>query len=170
MTDNDKGKKTILFNATKKETHHPNSGFKKLFRRLKSNFKISANKDEVSRDRLAEADLLVFGGPSEPFTSAEFDELKAYLHGGGRALVMMGDGGEKQSGTNMNYLLEEFGMSVNPDRYTLLPPLSIHPIFRFLLFLFLSCFSVYYSFLSLSYIHYHNPIIILTNPLIYPIC
>ena len=115
MTDNDKGKKTILFNATKKETHHPNSGFKKLFRRLKSNFKISANKDEVSRDRLAEADLLVFGGPSEPFTSAEFDELKAYLHGGGRALVMMGDGGEKQSGTNMNYLLEEFGMSVNPD-------------------------------------------------------
>ena len=115
MTDNDKGKKTILFNATKKETHHPNSGFKKLFRRLKSNFKISANKDEVSRDRLSEADLLVFGGPSEPFTSAEFEELKAYLHGGGRALVMMGDGGEKQSGTNMNYLLEEFGMSVNPD-------------------------------------------------------
>ena len=115
MTDNDKGKKSILFNATKKETHHPNSGFKKLFRRLKSNFKISSNKDEVSRDRLADADLLVFGGPSEPFTTAEFEELKSYLHNGGRALVMMGDGGEKQSGTNMNYLLEEFGMSVNAD-------------------------------------------------------
>ena len=115
MTDNDKGKKSILFNATKKETHHPNSGFKKLFRRLKSNFKISSNKDEVSRDRLADADLLVFGGPSEPFTTTEFEELKSYLHNGGRALVMMSDGGEKQSGTNMNYLLEEFGMSVNAD-------------------------------------------------------
>ena len=115
MTDNDKGKKSILFNATKKETHHPNSGFKKLFRRLKSNFKISSNKDEVSRDRLADADLLVFGGPSEPFTTAEFDDLKSYLQNGGRVMVMMGDGGEKQSGTNMNYLLEEFGMSVNAD-------------------------------------------------------
>ena len=111
----DKGKKTILFNATKKETHRPDSGFKKLFRRLKSAFKISTNKDEVSRDRLAEADLLVFGGPSEPFTTAEFDEIKAFLQNGGRALVMMGDGGEKQSGTNMNFLLEEYGMSVNAD-------------------------------------------------------
>jgi intraflagellar transport protein 52 len=111
----DKGKKTILFNATKKETHRPDSGFKKLFRRLKSAFKISTNKDEVSRDRLAEADLLVFGGPCEPFTTAEFDEIKAFLQNGGRALVMVGDGGEKQSGTNMNFLLEEYGMSVNAD-------------------------------------------------------
>jgi intraflagellar transport protein 52 len=66
-----------------------------------------SNKDEVSRDRLAEADLVVFGGPREPFTTAEFDELKSWLQGGGRAMVMVGDGGEKMSGTNMNYLLEE---------------------------------------------------------------
>ena len=66
-----------------------------------------SNKDEVSGDRLAEADLVVFGGPREPFTTAEYDELKTWLQNGGRAMVMVGDGGEKMSGTNVNYLLEE---------------------------------------------------------------
>jgi hypothetical protein len=34
-------------------------------------------------------------------------------------MVMVGDGGEKMSGTNMNYLLEEFGMSlVFYDQFT----------------------------------------------------
>ena len=51
--------------------------------------------------------MVVFGGPREPFTTAEFEELKSWLQGGGRAMVMVGDGGEKMSGTNMNYLLEE---------------------------------------------------------------
>ncbi|KAJ1422136.1 hypothetical protein B484DRAFT_452508 [Ochromonadaceae sp. CCMP2298] len=111
-------KKNIVFNASKKETHHPNSGFKKLFRRLRSNYKVSTNKDELSVDRLSEAQLVVFGGPREPFSAAEFNELKSWLNNGGRALVMLGDGGEKQSGCNINYLLEEFGMSVNSDSVT----------------------------------------------------
>mmetsp|Transcript_15855 Transcript_15855/g.21833 ORF Transcript_15855/g.21833 Transcript_15855/m.21833 type:complete len:532 (+) Transcript_15855:41-1636(+) len=111
----EKLKKTIIFNANKKETHNPSSGFKKLFRRLKSNFKVSTNKDEISREMLVEANLVVFGGPREPFSAAEFNELKLWLNSGGRALVMLGDGGEKQNGCNMNYLLEEYGMSVNSD-------------------------------------------------------
>lgn len=111
----DKGKKSIIFNSTKRESHHPNSGFKKLFRRLRSNFKVATNKDEVSRDRLSEANLVVFGGSREPFSTSEFDELKGWLNSGGRALVLLGDGGEKQSGCNMNFLLEEYGMSVNND-------------------------------------------------------
>jgi intraflagellar transport protein 52 len=56
---------------------------------------------------LSESSLIIFGGPREPFSTAEFNELKAFLSGGGRALVMLGDGGEKQTGCNMNYLLEE---------------------------------------------------------------
>lgn len=107
-------KKCILFNCTKKETHHPNSGLKKLARRLKANFKILSNKDEISRDRLSEANLLVFGGPREPFSNSEFDELKGWLNNGGRCLIMLGEGGEKQK-SNLNYLLEDFGMSVNSD-------------------------------------------------------
>ncbi len=65
------------------------------------------NKDEIGKDRISDANLIVFGGPREPFSVAEFNELKEWLNGGGRALVMLSDGGEKQSGCNMNYLLEE---------------------------------------------------------------
>mmetsp|Transcript_10675 Transcript_10675/g.10744 ORF Transcript_10675/g.10744 Transcript_10675/m.10744 type:complete len:558 (-) Transcript_10675:272-1945(-) len=115
--DKDKGKKSksIVFNGTKKETHHMSSGFKKLARRLKSNYKISANKDEISQDRLGDVDILVFGGPREPFTSVEFAELKKWLNNGGRAMIMLGDGGERLAESNMNYLLEEYGMTVNAD-------------------------------------------------------
>lgn len=114
MSD-DSAKRTILFNASKRESHQPSGGFKKLFRRLKTNFRVVTNKDELSRDRLSESSLVVFGGPREPFSSLEFVELKSFLGGGGRVLVLLGDGGEKQTGCNMNYLLEEYGMSVNND-------------------------------------------------------
>lgn len=112
---NEKGKKSVLFNVTKKETHHPGNGFKKLARRLKANYKFSSNKDEISRDRLGDTDVVVFGGPREPFTTIEFAEIKAWLNSGGRAMVMLGDGGESLAESNMNYLIEEFGMSVNSD-------------------------------------------------------
>ena len=65
------------------------------------------HKDELDREKLSEANLVVFGGPREPFSVVEFNELKDWLNGGGRALVLLSDGGEKQSGCNMNYLLEE---------------------------------------------------------------
>lgn len=68
---------------------------------------IYSNKDEISQDRLADANLLVFGGPREPFSVADFNVLKAWLGNGGRALILLGDGGESASGCNMNYLLEE---------------------------------------------------------------
>lgn len=107
-------RKCILFNCTKKETHHPNSGFKKLSRRLKSTFKISTNKDEIVRDRLAEADVIVFGGPRDPFSTNEFEEMKRWLSSGGRCLVLLGEGLDNQKG-NFNYFLEEYGMSINND-------------------------------------------------------
>ena len=70
-------------------------------------FKYYRSKDELSGDRLADSNLIIFGGPREPYSTAEFNELKTWLNSGGRALVMLSDGGEKSSGCNMNYLLEE---------------------------------------------------------------
>lgn len=109
------GKKSIIFNLTKRETHHPNNGFKKLFKKLKSNYKVSINKEEISKEKLSEADLFVFGGCREPFTKSEFDDLEAWLNGGGRALFLMGDGGEEKTDSNLNYLLEKKGISFNND-------------------------------------------------------
>lgn len=41
--------------------------------------------------------------------------MKRYLKQGGSILVMLSEGGEDKAGTNINYLLEEFGISVNGD-------------------------------------------------------
>ena len=39
--------------------------------------------------------------------------IKRYVDGGGSLLVLMNEGGESQSQTNINYLLEQYGISVN---------------------------------------------------------
>ena len=43
----------------------------------------------------------------------QLEVLKHYLDGGGNILVMLGEGGEMKYDTNINFLLEEFGIMVN---------------------------------------------------------
>ena len=54
-------------------------------------------------------------GPREKFSETEINCMKKYLEGGGAVLVMLGEGGEKRFGTNINFLLEEYGIMVNND-------------------------------------------------------
>ena len=63
--------KTIVFDVSKRETHHPGAGFKKLARRLKAVFKVSVNKDELTDSKLQEASLLIFGSPRAKFSNEE---------------------------------------------------------------------------------------------------
>ena len=56
-------------------------------------------------------------GPREKFTAAEFETFKQYLNRGGSLLVMMGEGGEDKYGTNINYLLEQFGVMINSGKF-----------------------------------------------------
>jgi intraflagellar transport protein 52 len=110
---NDKSKKTILFNATKKETHNPNNGFKKLCRRLKSNYRVAVNKDEIGHD--ISATLLVFGGPREDLDNKEAEEFKKWLHAGGRAMILLGSDSEVEGGLAMQSMLDEYGIKCNRD-------------------------------------------------------
>ncbi|KAL7752326.1 hypothetical protein RI367_002372 [Sorochytrium milnesiophthora] len=117
----------VLFDVHKKEVMTPTNNLKLLQKRLKHNFKIGVNKEELSLNRVFEAALIVFAGPREKFTAAEarcgfqwypFAALKSYLEIGGSVLYLTAEGGEAQSNTNFNYLLEEYGMSVNSDAVT----------------------------------------------------
>jgi len=65
------------------------------------------NKEDISKEVLLETDLIIFGGPRAPFTKNEFEVMRTWLLAGGRAIIFTGDGGEKQSGSNLNYFLEE---------------------------------------------------------------
>lgn len=42
----------------------------------------------------------------------QFDALRKFMSSGGNLLVMVGEGGERRSDTNINFLLEEFGITV----------------------------------------------------------
>jgi intraflagellar transport protein 52 len=105
----------IMFDASKKEEFYPTSGYKKLARKLKTSFKVEINKDDLSLDRLRQANLIVFSGVRERFSSSEFQALKDYMREGGSILFLMGEGGDQRSDTNLNSWLKEFGITVQND-------------------------------------------------------
>uniref|UniRef100_A0A0B8RRD2 Intraflagellar transport protein 52-like protein n=1 Tax=Philothamnus irregularis TaxID=1899461 RepID=A0A0B8RRD2_9SAUR len=105
----------IIFNASKKEIFTMNSGYRILQKKLRSNWKIQSLKDELTSEKLSGVKLWITSGPREKFTAAEFEVLKKYLESGGNILVMLGEGGESRYDTNINFLLEEFGIMVNND-------------------------------------------------------
>ena len=70
-------------------------------------------KDEIHFEKLQTARLVAFGCPRAKFTAGEFDALKQYVAAGGSLLFMLGEGGETRYDTNVNFLLEDFGVAVN---------------------------------------------------------
>ena len=116
---------SVVFSQCKDEKFHPSSrpsGYKQWFRRLRASFRPSVLKPPASPgapaitpESLEGADVLVFGAPREKFTVEEFDALKDFIHDGGGVLILAHEGGEEALGTNLNYLIEEYGMSVNAD-------------------------------------------------------
>jgi len=69
----------ILFDLSKKELGNPSTNYKKLFRRLRTDFRCNLNKDIINLARLKEASLAVFAGPREMFSADEFEAIKAYM-------------------------------------------------------------------------------------------
>jgi intraflagellar transport protein 52 len=105
----------ILFNQSKEEQFSLSSGFKKFQRELK-NWKIITNRDEIVLDKLLQHRIFVTCAPQKKFSSAEIDALKRYvtIHNGS-LLIMLSEGGETKLDTNINFLLEDFGIFVNSD-------------------------------------------------------
>ncbi|KAL0978670.1 hypothetical protein UPYG_G00173720 [Umbra pygmaea] len=106
---------TVVFNASKRELFTANNGYKSLQKRLRAQWKIQSMKEELTLEKLNGVKLWITAGPREKFTAAELEVLKQYLDGGGDVLVMLGEGGEMKYDTNINFLLEEFGIMVNND-------------------------------------------------------
>lgn len=71
------------------------------------------NNEVISQELLSNATLLVLPGPLNKFTELEMNCIRTFLNSGGNVLVMLGEGGENKSNTNINFLLEEFGIMVN---------------------------------------------------------
>jgi intraflagellar transport protein 52 len=116
---------SIFFTACKNEKYHPGSsggGWKRWFRRLRSSFRPSTLKGAISADSLSGCDILILGAPQQKFSVDEFDALKDWIHAGGSLFLFAHEGGEDFLGTNINYLLEEYGISVNGDSTVRITP------------------------------------------------
>jgi intraflagellar transport protein 52 len=108
----------VLISSCKAEKRTLRAGFKQLGRRLRASQcevqKVDAAAG-LAPELLSKAAVLVFGCPTQPFTLEELDALRQYVAAGGNLLVLSSEGGEARAGTNLNYLLEEYGMSFAPD-------------------------------------------------------
>jgi intraflagellar transport protein 52 len=45
--------------------------------------------------------------------------LRQFIDAGGNLLVLLGEGGENKFNTNINFLLEEYGIMINNGRFGL---------------------------------------------------
>ena len=59
------------------------------------------------------------------------DALTEFLNNGGCIFVMMSEGGEQKADTNINFLLEQYGISVNNGILNQLLLLLSHDILRY---------------------------------------
>ena len=59
--------------------------------------------------------MLLLGAPRMPLTVKEISDIKNYIEQGGSVMVIMNEGGETKANTNINALLEQFGIFVNTD-------------------------------------------------------
>ncbi|KAJ8032906.1 Intraflagellar transport protein 52-like [Holothuria leucospilota] len=113
--ENKEQRTSIVFDVSKREICTIQSGLKNLHKKLRTNWKISTHKDEITEEKLSGVRVFIIAGPREKFTSPEFEALKKYIEDGGSVLVLMGEGGENRLDTNINFFLEEYGVMVNSD-------------------------------------------------------
>ena len=84
---------SVLFDVAHRPSATPSAGLKTLRRKLAA-AKLTANKEPLSSDRLAEQNILLLPGPREKFTEAEFAAIKQFIHAGNSVLLTLADGGE----------------------------------------------------------------------------
>lgn len=104
---------TILFDTSKSNQLGVNDGLRQIQRLLKNRWRLANSKERLSIESLSSSRLTVLAGPQERYNEAEFNALRQFIDLGGNLLVLLGEGGENQSNTNINFLLEEYGIMIN---------------------------------------------------------
>ena len=106
---------SLLIDNSKRNLLTPNNGLKALRRRLQHKFKCAQHKDPIQQDTLQHQNILLIPAPREKFTQQEFDHIKTFIKSNGSLVLAAHEGGEQQLETNINYLIEEFGIEVRND-------------------------------------------------------
>ncbi|CCW60820.1 unnamed protein product [Phytomonas sp. EM1] len=114
-TDDENILTNICFNMCRKESYHPNKGFKQLVRKLKQNATVEVNKEDITLDRLLPHDIVVFAAPQQICSAEDLTVIREYVEKGGSACMMFGDGhGGRYSYLNQ-LLMDWTGIRLNDD-------------------------------------------------------
>jgi len=121
----------VFFDSSKRETHHKNSKYKKLFKRLRSStHKCQSFTDQITAENLHKGGTIFFAGPREKFDDKEIEAIHQYLDLGGSAIFICGEGGDQSS--NINSITKKYGIEFNKDCV---------------------CRTVYYKYLHPKHVH-----------------
>ncbi|XP_058801612.1 intraflagellar transport protein 52 homolog [Phymastichus coffea] len=110
----DSSSNTVIYDISKNEKKL-NEEYKVLQRKLKSKWKFIENTEVLTTEHLSIGKILMLAGPKSKFTELEVNSIRSFITSGGNVLVTLGEGGEKRYNTNINFLLEEFGIMINND-------------------------------------------------------
>lgn len=81
-----------------------------------NHFDTYRNDMELKAEKLAKVKIFVLAGPQDRFTEEEFEVLKTFVNSGGSLWVLLGEGGETEFNTNVNFFLEQYGIYINSGR------------------------------------------------------
>lgn len=104
-----------VFDVSKKPKGNPKENLKKMVKRLKEHFKCVVNNDEIKYDKIKKAHALIVVAPTEKYNKKELEILEKFLDDGKKILIVGGEGGELKLGTNINVLLDKYGIFMNDD-------------------------------------------------------
>ncbi|KAF7631148.1 Intraflagellar transport protein 52 [Meloidogyne graminicola] len=104
----------IVFNQTKGEEYNIHVNFRQLHKQIRNGWEVETYQfDEITEANLTKCRIFVLPSPRLKFTEDEFSALRKFIQYGGSLFVLSSEGGEENNGTNINFLLEEFGISFN---------------------------------------------------------
>jgi intraflagellar transport protein 52 len=102
----------VVFDSCKKELYLPTRGYKQLHRKLKQTCQVDVNKEEISTEHLAKADVYIIAAPQEALSESEITALNEFVSRGGSVLIC---GGEGAKFVHLNSLLEPQGIVIRED-------------------------------------------------------
>ncbi|KAI1714927.1 ABC-type uncharacterized transport system domain-containing protein [Ditylenchus destructor] len=105
----------LVFDQGKREEFTVFSGFRVLHKHVRSSWHVEINNDELTDSTFDKCRIFILPAPRAKFYVEELDALRRYIKSGGSLLVLMSEGGEPKADTNINFLLEEFGIACNAD-------------------------------------------------------
>ncbi|KAF5304726.1 hypothetical protein FQA39_LY09503 [Lamprigera yunnana] len=107
-------KNIVIFNASKNEVFKFQDNYKIFQRKLKANWKVIVNKDEITNQLLQDCAILILPGSRNPFSETEIEVMKAYVENGGKVLILLYESNQDDT-SNVNILLEQYGITPNMD-------------------------------------------------------